>query len=250
MTDCQRIDTLVTPYVDGNNSPPERDFVDAHLKACKLCCGRIHAEQAVRALLHARRAGFEVGSAPPALRTACAAFRTEKTPTRVGSAWRSRAVPMALAASLLLLVGGAFLYALTERSATVMAAELTADHVKCFRFLGGSRPEPSAVERAMTTAFDWPVRLPEHPEQAGLELVGARPCFYAQGRSAHLMYLHHGRPVSIFMLPRTSRAEDRLQVFGHQATIWSAGNRTFVLIAREPVDEMDRMAAFVHASLQ
>jgi anti-sigma factor RsiW len=251
MNDCQRIDALVTLYVDGNIGPAERDFVDAHLKTCKLCCGRVHAEQAVRALLHVRRAGLETVCAPLGLRTACTAFRAQRVPpVSARSAWRSRAMPMALAAGLVIVLSGAFLYALTERSATVMAAELTADHVKCFRFLSGGHPEPAAVESAMTATFNWPVRLPEHPEQAGLELVGARPCLYAQGRSAHLMYLHHGQPVSIFMLPRTSRADDRLEVFGHRASIWSVGNRTFVLIAREPADEVERMAAFVHAALQ
>ncbi len=45
-------------------------------------------------------------------------------------------------------------------------------------------------------------------ERAGLELVGARPCLYGEGRVAHIMYRHHGVPVSLFMLPHSARAQE------------------------------------------
>jgi hypothetical protein len=37
---------------------------------------------------------------------------------------------------------------------------------------------------------------------------------------------------------------------GHQAAIWSVGNRTFVLIAREPRAEVERMTSFVHTAFR
>ena len=100
----------------------------------------------------------------------------------------------------------------------------------------------------MASGFDWQMHLPEHAERAGLELVGARPCLYGEGRVAHIMYRHNGHPVSIFMLPRSARAEELVEVMGHQAAIWSVGNRTFVLIAREPRAEVERMTSFVHGA--
>jgi hypothetical protein len=51
------------------------------------------------------------------------------------------------------------------------------------------------------------------------------------------------------MLPRTQRSEQLVEVLGHEAAIWSVGDRTFVLIAREARSEVERMAAFVHAAL-
>ena len=93
------------------------------------------------------------------------------------------------------------------------------------------------------------MQLPENPARAGLELVGARPCLYGQGKVAHIMYRHDGRPVSLFMLPKTSRAEQLVRVLGHEAAIWCVGNRTFVLVAREPRPEVERMASFVRASM-
>ncbi len=250
MIDCHRIDTLVTPYVDGDVTAADRDMVDAHLRVCRLCQGRVRTEQAVRELMRARRAALEQGSAPRSLRANCAALGPQST-TSPAPGWRARLAPLALAASLVLVVGGAFLYVLTEQSTTIMAAELTANHLKCFRLTASdARREPSVVESSMASSFGWELRLPQHPEQMGLELVDARPCIYGEGRAAHLMFRHHGAPMSIFMLPRSVRSEDRLQVLGHQASVWSVGNRTFVLITQEPADEVERMTAFVHASLR
>jgi hypothetical protein len=133
-----------------------------------------------------------------------------------------------------------------------MAAELTADHVKCFSLINpliGTQVQATDVEGSIAAAFGWPVHLPERPERADLELVGARPCLYGEGRVAHIMYRHNGHPVSVFMLPRSSRAEEIIDVLGHHACVWSAGNRTFVLVARESQTEVAQMAAFVHASM-
>ena len=91
---------------------------------------------------------------------------------------------------------------------------------------------------------------PERPDEAGLELVGARPCLYGEGRVAHVMYRHQGRPVSVFMLPERQRAEDLIEVLGHDAAIWSAGDRTFVVVAREAPADVRRIVSFVHASIR
>ena len=165
--------------------------------------------------------------------------------------WPKRLAPFALAASLVTLVGGAFLYQATDRSARLMAAELTADHLKCFAMNSalGTHQAPATVEGAMMSSFDWRVHLPDDPSRAGLELVGARPCLYGEGRIAHIMYRHDGRPVSLFMLPDSTRTQELVEVLGHEAAIWCAGNRTYVLVAREPRQDVERMASFVRAAI-
>jgi anti-sigma factor RsiW len=252
-TECQRVDVLATPYIDGEISPADRERVDRHVRACGSCRGRVEAEQAIHALMRDRRHAL-VNEAPPVLRARCAATaRSHASSFGAAASWRARLVPLALAASLVLIVGGAFVYELTAHSTQVMAAELTADHLKCFRVLNnvfGTRHDPPTVESAMASGFDWQMQLPEHPERAGLELVGARPCLYGEGLVAHIMYRHHGSPVSIFMLPKSVRTDELVEVMGHQASIWSVGNRTFVLIAREPRADVEQMTSFVHAALR
>src|SRR5436190_1432172 len=86
----------------------------------------------------------------------------------------------------------------------VKRAELAADHVKCFGVMNtllGTNADAAMIERAMKEMFGWQMHVPESAG-VGLELVGARPCLYGKGRAAHLMYRHHGQPVSVFMLPQ------------------------------------------------
>jgi anti-sigma factor RsiW len=251
MTDCHQIDSLLTAFVDGDLSTADCERVDRHLLICRLCRGRVRAERAVQELLRARRPALRVGSAPPILRSRCLALSHIRVKTTLP--WTARLLPFGLAAALTIIVGGAFVYILTERSASVLAAELTADHVKCFRVVNSVFPthdDEASVEQAMASRFDWHVHLPEHADRAGLELVGARQCLYGEGLAAHVMYLHNGIPVSLFMLPKGTRREEVVEVLGHQAAIWSAGDRTFVLVAQEPRADVSRMTSFVQAQLR
>jgi hypothetical protein len=55
--------------------------------------------------------------------------------------------------------------------------------------------------------------------------------------------------VSLFMLPHVARTDTLTSVLGHECAVWSSGNRTFVLIAREPRDDVARMASFVQTAM-
>ena len=260
--DCREIDPLVTPYVDGQLPDGDRVAVDRHLKQCPPCYSRVAAERAVSELIRARRDVLSGPCAPGSLRAKCveAAERAPRAvdarfagATRVGPvAWQARIGPLAVAASLVAIVGGAFMYQLTVASERVMAAELAADHLKCFALNGvlHTHDEPATVESSMLSGFGWQMHLPTNAASAGLELVGARPCMYGVGKIAHIMYRHNGEPMSLFMLPHVQHAEQVMQVLGHGAAIWCANNRTFVLVAREPKDEVERMARVVQASLR
>jgi len=253
--ECKKVDSLVTPYIDGELDAGARDSVAAHLNRCPPCHARVDVERAVRDLVHERRDTLRAQPAPQALRARCAALersRAEIPEPLVTRTWRSSATPYALAASLFLIVGGAFTYQMTARSAAVMAAELTADHVKCFALNSVLNTEcnPRIIEASLATRFNWPARLPEHPERIGLQLVGERTCVYGEGRVAHIMYRRNGQPVSVFMLPNTTRPSGLVKVMGHEAAVWSDSGRTFVLIASEPREEVVRLASFVQSSLQ
>jgi anti-sigma factor RsiW len=266
MPNCQAIDPLVTPYVDRELPDADRQRVDEHLRVCAPCHSRVAAEQAVRDLVHARQLGL-CRAAPPFLRAKCSKMAAEAkahaepgtlAPRTVAprtfvprTSWTSRLAPMAMAASLVTVVGGAFVYQATQRSTRVMAAELAADHIKCFAMNAalGTHEKASSVESTMLSSFDWRVHLPADPSRAGLELIGARPCLYGEGKIAHIMYRHEGRPVSLFMLPNTERTQGLVEALGHEAAIWCANNRTFVLVSREPKADVQRLASFVQSSL-
>src|SRR5262245_54055652 len=136
MSDCTSIDPLITPYIDDAIDAAERRLVDEHVRACPPCYSRVAAERAVYELMCAKRAELAGVTASPGLRDRCAALRrmSSDAPARAGStsAWRARLVPFAMAAGVFVAVGGASMYMMTERSSQLLAAELTADHVKCF----------------------------------------------------------------------------------------------------------------------
>jgi len=271
MPNCTAIDPLVTPYVDGEIGAPDRILVDEHLRRCPPCHARVAAERAVRELMRAKRSEFAADTAPPSLRKRCASLcaegsdrdhgRGRKSATsdvrssigHRGSPWLVRRNVFALAAVLVLLVGGVSVYELTDRSTRLLAAELTADHVKCFGLLNpllGTHESSESVEQSLATRFGWQVQLQASAERSGLELIGARPCLYAHGIVAHIMYRHHGQPVSLFMLPKTTHAEEMVDVMGHEASVWSTGGRTYVLIAREPPVEVTRLTSVIQADFR
>ncbi len=256
MSDCSRIDPLVTPFVDGALHEADRALVEGHVRACPACRSRVDAERSVHDLVGAHRAGLCGLAAPAALRERCrqapASAAVPAGPAAV-STWRARAVPLALAATLVVALAGVVVYRFTAAPISLMAAELTTDHVKCFMLHGHPERPPTAseVEEVLEQMFAWDATLPDAPERAGLELLGARPCFYAEGRVAHIMYRYEGRPVSVFMLPNRERAADLFEVVGgHRALAWTTAGRTFMLVAHEPPAEMERIARFVRAGLR
>ena len=257
---CDRIDPLVTPFIDGDLPDPDRRAVEEHLRVCPPCHSRVAAERDVHELIRSRVPVLKSAEAPDTLHAKCwqlarlipPASDTGPAAVQTPAGPAQRLAPYALAASLVLVVGGAFIYQATDKSARVMAAQLTADHVKCFAMNGtfGKHEGASAVESSMATSFGWRMHLPADPSRAGMELVGSRQCLYAEGEIAHIMYRHQGHPVSLFMLPKTARTEGLVEVLGHEAKIWCVGNRTFVLVARESRADVERMASFVQASLR
>ena len=252
---CSTLDPLVTPYIDGQLPAADAAAVVEHTALCPRCRARIAAERAVRELMQARQRELRT-AAPPALHARCAQLASAPAavaaPLVSSAPLTSRLAPLALAALLVLIVGGAFLYRMTQISTRVMAAELTADHLKCavMNSISGIEQPSAAVESSLSSRFGWQAKLPEHPEAAGLELVGARPCLYGEGSVAHIMYRHQGTTVSVFMLPRSHRPEQHLGLLGHQAAVWSIGDRTFVVIARKSREELEQIASFIHDRLR
>jgi anti-sigma factor RsiW len=254
MRNCASIEPLITPFVDGQLAAVDAQAVQTHIRLCAPCRSRVVAERSVFELIRARRQELCGEHAPSALRARCRSHCDQAlvAPFASRSRWRSRISPLTMAAGFVLVIAGAAAYRATVGSTQVIAAELTADHVKCFMMNAvlGTHETAEGVHTEMESGFGWDAHLPEHPEQADLELVGSRPCLYERGKIAHIMYRHHGVPVSVYMLPGTDRSDEFRTIFGHEAAIWSDGQRTFVLIARAPRAEVERMVTFVQASLR
>jgi anti-sigma factor (TIGR02949 family) len=243
MPSCRDIDPLFAAYVDGEATADQRTAVDAHLKACPKCRHQTALQTLVRDTVRQKLCR---PSAPEELRVRCrAAGRTGILPFRIPSI----VTTLSMAAALLFVVGGVLLYSLTGLSPTVLAAQLTLDHIKCFAVDSHDTPvDMRASEEQYAREYGQQVQLP-HVSLPGLQLVGIRRCFCGEGITAHAMYRLNGRPVSLYVIPDASRDRASTDVFGHDAVIWSKQNVTYVLVGREPRAALEALAASMDGAL-
>jgi hypothetical protein len=164
-------------------------------------------------------------------------------------------VPLSLAATLLLAIAGVFLYGL-QGGSEALAAQLAADHVKCFEFA----PEPAILPDPRALAHDWAVlrgwslKVPESASVEGLELLGLRRCISTEGLTAHVMYKWKGQPLSLFVLNsdrnKIGPVPHLVERFGQEAIMWSKGGRTYAVVARGRPTEVEHVARYVQTTAE
>lgn len=235
MPSCRDIDPLFAAYADGEATADQRDMVDAHLRACPKCRHQTALQAAVRDTV---RTKVSRPCAPEQLRARCRAA------ARTGPFGLDRSTLMSLSiAALMILAGGVLLYGLTRLSPTVLAAQLTLDHVKCFTVHDSTTPvDPRAGEDQYAREYNQHIQLPR-ASVLGLQLVNIRRCYCGDGAAAHAMYRLHGEPVSLYIIPDANRARASTDVFGYDAVMWSQRNATYVLVSNEPRATLEQLAA-------
>lgn len=234
---CRRICDLLARYADGDLSEAELTEVRRHLDACRPCRTLAGQECGGRDILRAcaerlRAEPLRAEPLPPGLRARCQALSSAGGRSR--SPWRRRLVPLAVAAVLVVMMGSLVAF-VTRRSDALLAAQLTADHVKCFGLFGpsdGQAIEATEAQRMLRARFGFDLVVPPSSDAAGITLVGARKCLYADGVIPHLMYQVAGQKVSLFVLEGETRPAAEVTMLGHHTRIWSRGGNTFVLVAQ------------------
>ena len=96
----------------------------------------------------------------------------------------------------------------------------------------------------------WPIQIPASSVSAELELLGIRRCSMSSGRVAHVMYKWRGKPLSVFVVPRTIRRmrQEIAEKFGHDAVMWTEGDRTYVVLARARPADLVPVVGYVRAN--
>ena len=256
MPECRQLEPLFTSYVDGEALPQDRATVDAHLAACPPCRARVADERAAREVLRARKSSFNA-CASEHLRRRCAALKSARaepaTPVpvaRAGGFRRRTLVPLSLAATLLLAVGGVVFFGLSG-SVEALAAQLALDHVKCFQFPPSDAGRADALElgRAWANARGWALTVPASEPVEQLELLGVRRCASTEGLTAHVMYKWRGQPLSVYVLntPASSatHVDQFVETVGQEAIVWSERGRTYAVVAQARPAELQHVAQYV-----
>jgi anti-sigma factor RsiW len=214
-----------------------------HLAECGACQRSLQVQRSMHALLRAR-AGTLQGRAPDALRNRLAAELASRTPP----ARRWSPLRMPVAATVLLALTGILTYGLTGASSTVLAAQLTIDHLKCARLVapGGAVSAEQAVKE-WSQRYDWTPRVPVVSPARKASLVGVRRCLYGHGHLAHLLYEVDGRTVSLFVMPRSDYPADaapaRHDFFGQRAEVWADGDQSFAVVGDVSPETLSALAA-------
>jgi anti-sigma factor (TIGR02949 family) len=242
---CRRICDLLTQYADGTLGDEQRAEVQRHLDACPPCRVIAGQECGARQLLRAcadRLRGAE--PLPPGLRSRCHAASQGAAGARW---WLRPSIRFAIAAALIIFIG-ALLSIVTRQSDALLAAQLTADHMKCFglfRPREGTTMDAAKAQQMLSERFGLDVHVPPSSGAEAIDLLNARTCLYADGRIPHLMYEANGHDVSLFILEGESRAPAELTAFGHHTRIWSRGGNTFVLITPAAQESVTAAAGYV-----
>jgi len=242
---CRRICDLLTQYADGTLATAERAEVQHHLDACPPCRRMASQQCGARQVLRACAARLRSEPVPADLRSRCEALSCASTLSRRGL--RGLVVPLSIAATLIVLTGLLF-SAITRRSEALLAAQLTADHVKCFVFFRpdtSQRMDAARAQQLLATRFGLDVHVPPSSDKAAVDLLGARQCLYADGRVAHLMYESNGHDVSLFILEGEVRPSAELNALGHHTRIWSRGGNTFVLVSPSAEEQVASAVSYV-----
>jgi anti-sigma factor RsiW len=249
MSECRRTADRLAPYVDEALPPAERADVEQHLDACPPCRVSAQHEHGGRAVLRDRAYQLRAEPLPPGLRTRCAAIAREHRRAGAPLASWSRLVPGALAVALVLFTVFVSVMLATPRFNTLLAAQLTADHGKCFRVFppSGGGVDARAAEERLASLYGWDVHVPPTSPENGVRLVAARRCLYGNGRVPHLLYEADGHAVSLFVLGGVTREAADVTAFGHRSRIWSRGSTTFVLVSPAEAGELAQAVSYVRS---
>jgi anti-sigma factor RsiW len=249
MASCQDVDRLLTPYLDSEVEVEDRQAIEGHLCLCPPCARRAAEEGAARRIVMVKAAALSP-SAPEALRRRCGALAPGRRDLRWWRASGWRAAGMVTAGLVVVALAATISYGIATHSATLLAAELTLDHVKCFALFEprATHADAAAVASQLRADYGWELAIPASLPSEHLTLLGARRCFSTDGTLAHVLYRHDGRPVSLFLMPGTSRGEARVAVAGHVARIWSRGATTYVLLVSESDPDMQPVASYFQSA--
>ncbi len=243
---CRRICDLLTQYADGTLPEAQQGEVQRHLDACPPCRVIAGKECGARQLLRACADRLRAEPLPPGLRTRCQALSAGQS---TAYPWLRPSIRFAIAALLIIFLG-ALLSIVTRQSDALLAAQLTADHVKCFglfRPAEGTSMDAAQAQRILAERFGLDVHVPPSSTEGSVDLLNARRCLYADGRIPHLMYEANGQDMSLFVLEGESRAPAEFTAFGHHTRIWSRGGNTFVLITPAAEESVAAAARYVAA---
>lgn len=258
MKNCQDLEPLLTPYVDGEATAEQRAAIEAHLAACSTCREFADAEAHARDLVKACREQL-ITPAPARLHQKCAdlarkeaaaaaskaggpAIAPQPGDARPRGSWL-RWAPVSLLATAALVIVGVFAYS-NIVGGPALAAQLAKDHIRCTGIVGGRAPaDPVAQKATWQQRLGWSVDVPTFSASDDLQFVQLRRCIHDKNvNMAHILYRRGGRLLSLFVMPEPEPNHGELEAAGERTVIWSQGGRTYAVVGANSSAELHELA--------
>jgi anti-sigma factor RsiW len=234
---------LVDAYVDSELDLVSSLAFDEHIVACAQCAATLRGRMEL--VKSVRRAGLSY-RAPELLRRRIA--RNLRTRGGVGHNRRiARWLPAALAAGLVLVVGG--FYAGEDRARSGLAAAQFASAHNRAMLVGHEVDVLSSDHHVVKPWFAGRLDFsPPTPELAsdGYQLVGGRVDLVADRRVAALVYRHGAHVATVFLWPRDSAPRggvSEASVSGDRVLRGAVGDLDCVFVTDMSADEAMRFRA-------
>jgi len=263
MKNCQDLEPLLTPYVDGEATADQRAAIEVHLAACPTCREFADAEAHARELVKQCRDQL-ITPAPARLHQKCADLARQEAAAAASASASARAsaagaprgaepspraswlrwAPVSLLATAALVIVGVFLYSYIGPGGTALAAQLAKDHVRCTGIVGGRAPgDPEQQKATWKQRLGWSVDVPTFSPGDELQFVQLRRCIHDKNvNMAHILYRRGGRLLSLFVMPEPEPNHSEFEVAGERTVIWSQGGRTYAVVGANSSAELHELA--------
>ncbi len=252
---CPDIYHRLDAFVDGETSSEQTSLIERHLMDCAGCQARVDALRAlsgtVRRELGAEQAPWDLWTQierrlPPAAENA--------DPVQLEAWWYDRVRPLALAASVVLLlgVGGTVAWWQAQADYSVIAAPV--QDFTTYRLSGRGLDVESRNPAVVEAWFE--ERLAFEPPRikariAGFELVGGRLCWFLDRRVSALAYQRGDQMISVYVMaahdlplpeatfePRLAISRSVHQVDLVRNMIWHEGNLVYAVVSDLEKDDL------------
>jgi len=137
-------------------------------------------------------------------------------------------------------------------SVETYAAQLAADHLKCFQFPpdAAAPPDVTLLGKTWQATAGWALKIAASTPTEQLQLLGVRRCGSSRGRVAHVFYKWRGEPLSVYVLNhRFDHAPDAatdhdFNKLGEHAIVWTERERTYAVVASKRLPDLQHERRF------
>jgi len=230
--DCNDVERLLEPYLDGEFEADDRASIETHLSACRSCRDGAASAMAFRSALRARlREAFAPGSpqatAPDSLRRRISAA-LDAQEVRPATWWRRMLSPLPVAAAAACVAGALFVFA-GHRATDPLVEEAVRKHARDLPLeLSTAAIAPELIPSMLARRLDFNPKPPAFRAD-GVKLVGAGLAQIRNWPAAYMRYETPRGPVGLFIIddPQRRVAEEGHRVDVGPATVWVMNMRGY-----------------------